>query len=199
MNAPSMLQRMSAREYSAKNMDKLKLYNRIKDDNYISNILQAFDFINKAIGKSSYNPNDLLNIDNVDQLKINSLDYAIVYIARCCMINSKMDTIDYVIAQSRNISNYISNNMKDKLYIANCLTMLSSLAYSRKRSDEYDRSNGSHENVVLQFAKSYYFMMYKLYSDYIHQDEYTQYMVYNYNMLHSNSSIDYNNGFYEAR
>lgn len=199
MNAPSMLQRMSAREYSVKNMDKLKLYNRIKDDNYISNILQAFDFINKAIGKSSYNPNDLLNIDNVDQLKINSLDYAIVYIARCCMINSKMDTIDYVIAQSRNISNYISNNMKDKLYIANCLTMLSSLAYSRKRSDEYDGSNGSHENVVLQFAKSYYFMMYKLYSDYKNQDEYTQYMVYNYNMLHSNSSIDYNNGFYEAR
>ena len=199
MNAPSMLQRMSAREYSAKNMDKLKLYNRIKDDNYISNILQAFDFINKAIGKSSYNPNDLLNIDNLDQLKINSLDYAIVYIARCCMMNTKLDTIDYVISQSRNISDFIFNNIKDKFYIANCLTMLSSLAYSRKRSDEYDRANGSHENAVLQFAKSYYFMMYKLYSDYKNQDEYTQYMIYNYNMLHSNSSIDYNNGFYEAK
>ena len=199
MNAPSMLQRMSAREYSAKNIDKLKLHNRIKDDNYISNILQAFDFINKAIGKSKYNPNDLLNIDNIEQLNINSIDYAIVYIVRCCMINPKMDTIDYVVSQSRTISNYIFDNIKDKFYIANCLTLLSTLAYSRKRSDDYDRANGSHENIVLQFAKSYYHMMYKLYSDYNPQDEYTQYMIYNYNMLYANANIDYNNGFYESK
>lgn len=199
MNAPSMLQRMSAREYSVKNMDKLKLYNRIKDDNYISNILQAFDFINKAIGKSSYNPNDLLNIDNVDQLKINSLDYAIVYIARCCMINSKMDTIDYAVSQCRNIANYIFNNKSNCIHIANCLTSLSTLAYARKKSDDYDRANGSHETATLFFAKAYYTMMYYLYHDYINQDEYTQYMVYNYNMLLANADIDYNNGFYESR
>ena len=199
MNAPSMLQRISARKYSVKNMDELKLYNRIKDDNYISNILQAFGFINKAIGRSEYNPNDLLNIDNIEQLKINSIDYAIVYIVRCCMINPKMDTIDYVISQSRNISNYILGNMKKYYYIANCLTLLSTLAYSRKRSDDYDSANGSHENAVLQFAKSYYHMMYKLYSNYNPQDEYTQYMTYNYNMLYANADIDYNNGFYESR
>ena len=200
MNTLSMLQRMSAREYSAKNMDKLKLYNRIKDDNYISNILQAFDFIEKGIGKSVYNINDILKIDNIQQLKINSIDYAIVYIARCCMINPKMDTIDYVVSQCRKIANYIFNNNKSNcIHIANCLTALSTLAYARKKSDDYDRANGSHETATLFFAKAYYTMMYYLYHDYINQDEYTQYMVYNYNMLLANADIEYNNGSYESK
>lgn len=200
MNTPSILQRISARELSVMNMDKLKLSNRLRDDNYISNILQAFDFIDKAIGKSTYNVNDILSIDNLEQLKINSLDYAIVYIARCCMINPKMDTIDYVVSQSRKLSSYIFDNNKSKyIHVANCLTALSTLAYARKRSNEYDKANGSNESTTLFFANTYYTMMYYLYLKCTTQDEYTQYMTYNYNMLLANSNLEYNNGFYESR
>ena len=208
MASVTILKVLSSRMYSYNNIDQLKLFNRIKDDNVFSGVFSAIGYLEKALcykGKT-FSANDLLNVDDTSQLRINCIDNSIVYLVRYCLTCKKenFDLIsNFMVRKIEDIISYLEteSNYKNK-NIIECLRELIKLANRCVKRNEYDGANSSFENEVVLFSKSYYAMMYRLYANEPYSlagGEYNMYMTYNYNMLFSNAGIDYNNGSYESK
>lgn len=207
---PMILEILSARKYSVKNMDQIQLYNRIKDNNLFgSTNIYAILYLKKIfnIDKENINPNDLLNIDNIDQLRINIIDEAVVCIIKNIFEHSTELTDCEIFEIFLKINfDKIYKVLDDKYYgleLKVCLDKILWLSRRYLKANPYDGGNSSYSKDTRDIAKAYYNLMYKLYSQYEKTDEYCMLMAHNYSLLYSQSDIElsrlYNNGYYESK